>query len=87
LHWLEEAGAVSDATSSQTLVLLDQITGNSAKVSRITNKQGAGFQYFERSFRLTILVDAPWSISRNNVAGAGTGLNFGQISIFGARLF
>jgi hypothetical protein len=86
-HWLEEQGAISDATGLHTLSMIE-VTGAGVTpiLSRVTNKQGLA-QYFTYRFKFTVLAEQQWNFVRTNAAGLGTGLNVGHITIIASRLF
>ena len=85
-HWLEEQGAVSDATSTHRLSLVDTLTGTTTALSRITNKQGLT-QNHKRRFKLLVEADTALSFVSTGVVGLGTGLNLYNITVSGTRLY
>ncbi len=86
LMYLEEAGAVSDATSTCSLTILDSLTAKTIELMRVTNKQGLD-QSKNLSFDLLVTSDQQYNVARQRVAGLGTGLNLCCIVWSASRLF
>lgn len=85
-HDLIEAGAVSDATSTNRLDLIDNLTSKFITLTKITNKQNLD-QNLTRDFWILVTADSIFSFSRTSAAGLGTGLNLSNLRILCTRYF
>jgi hypothetical protein len=87
-HWLEEQGAISDATSNAALQYFPNSgVGATTTLTRVTNKQGIE-QNHNLSFRhLITSEDVSFQFLLARVNGAGTGLNVSRVVIVANRLF
>lgn len=72
---LQESGAVSDPTSTASLILQGVESPQPiVLLARITNKQGLNQQY-QGQFTMNVLTSTQYSLRIDSVAGLGTGLN------------
>jgi hypothetical protein len=87
-HWLEEQGAVTDATSNASLQYFPNSgVGATVTLTRVTNKQGLD-QSQDLNFRQLITSeDVSYQFLLGRVNGAGTGLNVSRMVIVANRLF
>jgi hypothetical protein len=85
---LEEAGAVSDATSSsEVFYFANDASGTTVFLTKVTNKQGLDQNQIVDWDQLITSEQASFTFSRTNVAGLGTGLNSARHLILATRLF
>jgi hypothetical protein len=84
---LQEAGAVSDATSFHSITYFaTDGTGSTIALVGLTNKQGVS-QHREAQFKQLVTSDQSFQFRRSTVVGLGTGLNIARTLIIAVRLF
>lgn len=82
---LRQVGAISDPTSNIQIFLVDQSSGNTALLCRITNQQVPQLQ--TAKFRLLSTSDQQFQLAILSAIGLGTALNIAHSRIIATRLF
>jgi hypothetical protein len=87
-QWLEEAGAVSDATSNCSVQYFPNSgVGATVTLTRVTNKQGIEQNHLLNWKQLITAEDVSYSFLQGRVNGLGTGLNVSRTVLVANRLF